>query len=68
MVDAFLDVGEESWRMIQEHSPGASIQKLLCRNDSHVQPARNICVASSPASDHPSQITNQETCGSLRRH
>jgi putative nucleotidyltransferase with HDIG domain len=68
MVDTFLGVSEESWRMIQEHSPGASIQKLLYRNDSRVQPARNICVPSSPASDHPSQITNQETCGSLRRN
>jgi hypothetical protein len=65
MVDAFLGVSEESWKIIQEHSPGASIQKLLYRNDSRVQPASNIC---SPASDQTSQITNQETCGSLRRN
>ena len=48
IVDAFLAVSEDTWRMIGEDSQRASVQKLVSGNDSRLPPAR---IATYPA--HP---------------
>jgi len=40
IAEAFLAVGEDAWRAIREDSQKASVQKLLCGNDSRLSAAR----------------------------
>jgi response regulator RpfG family c-di-GMP phosphodiesterase len=62
IVDAFLAVDNDAWRLIRQDSQSASIQNLVCRNDSPPATPGTVHVPSSPTPDHRSN-----TQGSLRQ-
>ena len=52
IVDAFLAVDNDAWRLIRQDSQGASVQRLVCRNDSPPPAPRTVDLHSSPAPEH----------------
>jgi len=52
IVDAFLAVDSDAWRLIRQDSQGASVQKLVCRNDSPPPAPGIVDVPSSLAPEH----------------
>ena len=48
IVDAFLAVSEDTWRMIGEDSQMASVRKLVSGNDSRLPPARTVTYPAHP--------------------
>ncbi len=52
IVDAFLAVDSDAWRLIRQDSQGASVQKLVCRNDLPPPAPGIVDVPSSLAPEH----------------
>ena len=54
IVDAFLAVDNDAWKLIRQDSQSASIQTLVCRNDSPPPTPGTVHVPGSPTPDHRS--------------
>jgi len=54
IVDAFLAVENDAWRLIRQDSQSASIQNLVCGDDSTPPTPRTVQVPNSPTPDHRS--------------
>ena len=52
IVDAFLAVENDAWESIRQDSQSASIQNLVCRNDSPTTASRMVDVPGSLAPEH----------------